>query len=157
MQSFLLKYLTPFVHSVLTLITKVSTGRSIIGTQDGLVYVWELSTGNKLATLLCFGDKDGMREIALATYNGEVLFFKCLSLHDYDYGDYVDESMWGDEEWTEVEHEKVEKYVDIDAHLVCTPVYYDNPEHKKELGDLDILVGTSFGLYYVLDHLNNQF
>uniref|UniRef100_A0A9I9EEN9 Uncharacterized protein n=1 Tax=Cucumis melo TaxID=3656 RepID=A0A9I9EEN9_CUCME len=32
--------------------------------------------------------------------------------------------MWGDEEWTEVEHEKVEKYVDIDAHLVCTPVSY---------------------------------
>uniref|UniRef100_A0A9I9D179 Uncharacterized protein n=2 Tax=Cucumis melo TaxID=3656 RepID=A0A9I9D179_CUCME len=30
--------------------------------------------------------------------------------------------MWGDEELTEVEHEKVEKYVDIDAHLVCTPV-----------------------------------
>ena len=67
-------------------------------------------------------DKDGVREIALTTYNGEVLFFRCLSLHDYDYGDYVDESMWGDEEWTEVEHEKVEKYVDIDAHLVCTPV-----------------------------------
>ena len=25
-------------------------------------------------------DKDGMREIALGTYNGEVLFFRCLSL-----------------------------------------------------------------------------
>lgn len=42
--------------------------------------------------------------------------------YNYDYDDYVDESMWGDEEWTEVKHEKVEEYVDIDAHLLCTPV-----------------------------------
>ncbi|TYJ99646.1 DEFECTIVE IN EXINE FORMATION 1 family protein [Cucumis melo var. makuwa] len=47
---------------------------------------------------------------------------RCLSLLDYDYGDYVDESMREDEEWTEVQLEKVEKYVDIDAHLVCTPL-----------------------------------
>lgn len=42
--------------------------------------------------------------------------------YNYDYDDYVDESMWGDEEWTEVKHEKVEESVDIDAHLLCTPV-----------------------------------
>lgn len=42
--------------------------------------------------------------------------------YNYDYDDYVDESMWGDEEWTEDKHEKVEEYVDIDAHLLCTPV-----------------------------------
>ncbi|KAL6534350.1 Protein DEFTIVE IN EXINE FORMATION 1 [Orobanche hederae] len=149
--------------------------------------------------------------------------------YNYDYDDYVDESMWGDEEWTEAEHEKLEDYVHIDAHVLCTPViadidndgvlemivavsyffdreYYDNPEHLKELGgidigkyvaggivvfnldmkqvkwsvqldlstdigtfrayiyssptvvdldgdgNLDILVGTSFGLFYVLDH-----
>ncbi|XVE76505.1 hypothetical protein DITRI_Ditri12bG0179000 [Diplodiscus trichospermus] len=149
--------------------------------------------------------------------------------YSYDYDDYVDESMWGDEEWTEGQHEKMEDYVNIDAHILSTPViadidndgvsemivavsyffdheYYDNPEHMKELGgidigkyvaggivvfnldtkqvkwtkdldlstdtanfrahiysspnvvdldgdgNLDILVGTSYGLFYVLDH-----
>ncbi|KAH6806290.1 defective in exine formation protein [Perilla frutescens var. frutescens] len=149
--------------------------------------------------------------------------------YNYDYDDYVDETMWGEEEWTEAQHEKLEDYVHIDAHVLCTPViadidhdgvsemvvavsyffdreYYDNPEHLKELGgidigkyvaggivvfnldtkqvkwstqldlstdtakfrayiyssptvvdldgdgNLDILVGTSFGLFYVLDH-----
>nr|CAD1822120.1 unnamed protein product [Ananas comosus var. bracteatus] len=149
--------------------------------------------------------------------------------YHYDYDDYVDESMWGDEDWTEQEHAKMEDYVDVDAHILCTPViadidndgvqemivgvsyffdreYYDNQEHRKELGgidiekyvasgivvfnldtkqvkwtadldlsidsgnfrayiyssptvvdldgdgNMDILVGTSFGLFYVLDH-----
>ncbi|KAL5809167.1 hypothetical protein ACOSQ3_029858 [Xanthoceras sorbifolium] len=149
--------------------------------------------------------------------------------YSYDYDDYVNDAMWGDEEWTEGQHEKLEDYVNIDSHILCTPViadidsdgvsemivavsyffdheYYDNPEHLKELGgiditkyvagaivvfnldtkqvkwiteldlstdtskfrayiyssptvvdldgdgNLDILVGTSFGLFYVLDH-----
>ncbi|KAJ4970335.1 hypothetical protein NE237_003434 [Protea cynaroides] len=149
--------------------------------------------------------------------------------YNYDYDDYVDESMWGDEEWAEHIHEKMEDYVDIDSHILCTPViadidndgisemvlavsyffdheYYDNPLHLKELGgidigkyvassivvfnldtkqvkwttqldlstdagnfsayvyssptvvdldgdgNLDILVGTSYGFFYVLDH-----
>uniref|UniRef100_A0A164T0K8 DEX1 C-terminal domain-containing protein n=1 Tax=Daucus carota subsp. sativus TaxID=79200 RepID=A0A164T0K8_DAUCS len=149
--------------------------------------------------------------------------------YNYDYDDYVDENMWGDEEWTEAQHEALENYVNIDSHILCTPViadidndgvsemivavsyffdheYYDNPEHLKELGgidigkyvaggivvfnldtkqvkwtskldlstdtakfrgyiyssptvvdldgdgNLDILVGTSYGLFYVLDH-----
>ncbi|KAK8685331.1 hypothetical protein V6N13_041334 [Hibiscus sabdariffa] len=152
--------------------------------------------------------------------------------YNYDYDDYVDESMWGDEEWTEGQHEKLEDYVNIDSHILSTPViadidndgvtemivavsyffdheYYDNPEHMKELGsidigkyvaggivvfnldtkqvkwakdldlstdtanfrahiysspnvvdldgdgNLDILVGTSYGLFYVLDHHGN--
>ncbi|TYH54732.1 hypothetical protein ES332_D09G190400v1 [Gossypium tomentosum] len=152
--------------------------------------------------------------------------------YNYDYDDYVDESMWGDEEWVEGQHEKLEDYVNIDSHILSTPViadidndgvsemivavsyffdheYYDNPEHRKELGDidigkyvaggivvfnldtkqvkwtkdldlstdtadfhahiysspnvvdldgdgnLDILVGTSFGLFYLLDHHGN--
>lgn len=40
----------------------------------------------------------------------------------YDYDDYVDESMWGGEEWVEGEHENSEDYVNIDAHILCTPV-----------------------------------
>lgn len=42
--------------------------------------------------------------------------------YSYDYDDYVDESMWGDEEWTEVKHEKLEDYVNVDSHILCTPV-----------------------------------
>ena len=42
--------------------------------------------------------------------------------YNYDYDDYVDESMWGDEEWTEAQHEKPEDYVNIDSHILCTPV-----------------------------------
>ncbi|XP_026659237.2 protein DEFECTIVE IN EXINE FORMATION 1-like isoform X2 [Phoenix dactylifera] len=81
--------------------------------------------------------------------------------YKYDYDDYVDESMWGDEEWTELEHEKMEDYVNIDSHILSTPViadidndgtqemivavsyffdreYYDNPEHSADLGGIDI-------------------
>eukprot|EP00250_Pteridium_aquilinum_P004014 c14266_g1_i1 orf=272-2908(+) len=81
--------------------------------------------------------------------------------YQYDYDDYVDESMWGDENWKEAQHEKEEDYINIDAHILCTPViadidqdgvdemviatsyffdreYYDKPENIKELGDVDI-------------------
>uniref|UniRef100_A0A1D1ZA04 Lambda-carrageenase n=1 Tax=Anthurium amnicola TaxID=1678845 RepID=A0A1D1ZA04_9ARAE len=152
--------------------------------------------------------------------------------YNYDYDDYVDESMWRDEGWEEEMHDKMEDYVDVDSHILCTPViadidndgtsemiiavsyffdreYYDNPDHLAELGginidkyvagsivvfnldtkqvkwkrdldvsidtgnfrayiyssptvvdldgdgNLDILVGTSFGLCYALDHRGN--
>lgn len=42
--------------------------------------------------------------------------------YNYDYDDYVDESMWGDEEWTEVKHERLEDYVNVDSHILSTPV-----------------------------------
>ncbi|KAJ6808984.1 protein DEFECTIVE IN EXINE FORMATION 1 [Iris pallida] len=149
--------------------------------------------------------------------------------YNYDYDDIVDETMWGDEDWMEGTHEKLEDYVNVDAHILCTPViadidnddiqemivavsyffdreYYEKPEHMADLGgidiekyvasgivvfnldtkqvkwtadldlsletgtyrayiyssptvvdldgdgNLDILVGTSFGLVYALDH-----
>ncbi|KAG0582223.1 hypothetical protein KC19_3G044000 [Ceratodon purpureus] len=82
--------------------------------------------------------------------------------YSYDYDDYVDESMWADDSWSEAQHLKEADFIDIDAHILCTPViadidrdgvdelivaasyffdreYYDNPEHTKELPDgLDI-------------------
>lgn len=42
--------------------------------------------------------------------------------YSYDYDDYIDETMWGDEEWTEQQHERAEDYVNIDSHILCTPV-----------------------------------
>ncbi|KAK1264742.1 hypothetical protein QJS04_geneDACA011425 [Acorus gramineus] len=172
----------------------------------------------------------GLEEDADSSFD---LFRDANELGDeYDYDDYVDEPMWGDEDWIEGMHEKMEDFVTIDSHILCTPViadidndgssemivavsyffdreYYDNPEHSKELGEiniekyvagsivvfnldtkqvkwtreldmstdagtyrayiyssptvvdldgdgkLDILVGTSFGLFYILDHHGN--
>lgn len=43
--------------------------------------------------------------------------------HDtYDYDDYVDESMWSDDSWSEAQHLKEADFIDIDAHILCTPV-----------------------------------
>lgn len=42
--------------------------------------------------------------------------------YNYDYDDYVDETMWGDEEWTEAQHEASQNYVHVDSHILCTPV-----------------------------------
>lgn len=40
----------------------------------------------------------------------------------YDYDDYVDESMWADDSWAEAQHVKETDYIDVDAHILCTPV-----------------------------------
>jgi len=45
--------------------------------------------------------------------------------YNYDYDDYVNESMWGDEDWKEQEHEKEENFVSVDAHILSTPVIAD--------------------------------
>ncbi|KOM29368.1 hypothetical protein LR48_Vigan661s000500 [Vigna angularis] len=45
--------------------------------------------------------------------------------YSYDYDDYVDETMWGDEEWSEVKHDKLEDHVNVDSHILCTPVIAD--------------------------------
>ncbi|OEL25032.1 Protein DEFECTIVE IN EXINE FORMATION 1 [Dichanthelium oligosanthes] len=187
----------------------------------------ESDSGAKVATTV--ENKEPLEEDADASFD---LFRDPEDLPDeynYDYDDYVDDSMWGDEDWKEQEHEKAEDYVSIDAHILSTPViadidkdgiqemviavsyffdreYYDNPEHAKELegidiekyvassivvfnldtrqvkwaadldlstdtvnfrahvyssptvvdldgdGYLDILVGTGYGLFYVIDH-----
>lgn len=42
--------------------------------------------------------------------------------YSYDYDDYVDDSMWGDEDWKEAAHQNLEDYVLIDSHILSTPV-----------------------------------
>ncbi|XP_018433604.1 protein DEFECTIVE IN EXINE FORMATION 1 [Raphanus sativus] len=204
---------------------------SSIGSADGHSDNKDNSEGVRMATV----ENDGVLEAeADSAFDflrdndelGDEEFFS-------DYDDYVNETMWGDEEWVEEKHDYTEDYVNIDAHILCTPViadidkdgvqemvvavsyffdpeYYDNPEHLKELGGgidiknyvassivvfsletkqvkwvkeldlstdnanfrayiyssptvvdldgdgyLDILVGTSFGLFYAMDHHGN--
>ncbi|BBM96733.1 hypothetical protein MPTK1_1g00230 [Marchantia polymorpha subsp. ruderalis] len=111
-------------------------------------------------------DQDAMEEEAKASFdvfreedeNGED---GLTEEYDYDYDDYVNEGMWDNNEWDEGAHEKIEDFVQVDAHILCTPViadidndgvdemvvaasyfydreYYEMPEHAKELGDLDL-------------------
>lgn len=46
--------------------------------------------------------------------------------YTYDYDDYVDESMWADDSWSEGQHLKEADFIDIDAHILCTPVRIAN-------------------------------
>ncbi|KAJ3682677.1 hypothetical protein LUZ60_012904 [Juncus effusus] len=89
--------------------------------------------------------------------------------YSYDYDDYVDESMWGDEDWKERKHEKLEDFVNVDSHILSTPViadidrdgvdemvvavsyffdreYYDKPENSAELGGIDISKYVASGI-----------
>nr|CAB3492633.1 unnamed protein product [Digitaria exilis] len=220
------------ISSVTTAADTSQTQRRLLQTADksddktGSSNTHENDSGAKAATV---ENDEPLEEDADASFD---LFRDPEDLPDeynYDYDDYVDESMWGDEDWKEEEHEKAENYVSIDAHILSTPViadidkdgvqemviavsyffdheYYDNPEHAKELegidigkyvasgivvfnldtrqvkwtaeldlstdsvnfrahvyssptvvdldgdGYLDILVGTGYGLFYVIDH-----
>lgn len=69
--------------------------------------------------------------------------------YNYDYDDYVDESMWGDEEWSEAQHEKLEDYVNIDAHVLCTPVSL-NPIDSRSLFCLRSIVFQTNGIKHNL-------
>jgi hypothetical protein len=42
--------------------------------------------------------------------------------YSYDYDDYVDDSMWGDEDWRETAHQSLQDYVLVDSHILSTPV-----------------------------------
>lgn len=198
----------------------IKSGESVSGSKDNKAQDVRAATVENEAGL----EADADSSFELFRENDEL-----ADEYNYDYDDYVDENLWGDEEFTEAQHEALENYVNIDSHILCTPViadidndgvsemivavsyffdheYYDNPEHLKELGgidigkyvaggivvfnldtkqvkwtvkldlstdtakfrgyiyssptvvdldgdgNLDILVGTSYGLFYVLDH-----
>ncbi|CAM6082341.1 unnamed protein product [Calypogeia fissa] len=77
----------------------------------------------------------------------------------YDYDDYVNEDMWGEDGWDVIQHhEKMEKLIEVDSHILTTPViadidkdgvdemviavsyfydneYYESSDHAKELGE----------------------
>lgn len=89
------------------------------GAQDG--HSEHHTTGAKMQGTTVENDQD-LEEEADSSFD---LFRDADELADeynYDYDDYVDESMWGDENWTEESHEKLEDYVSIDSHILCTPV-----------------------------------
>ncbi|KAJ4761384.1 hypothetical protein LUZ62_071759 [Rhynchospora pubera] len=89
--------------------------------------------------------------------------------YSYDYDDYVDESMWGDEDWKEAAHQNLQDYVHVDSHILSTPViadidhdgvqemvvavsyffdreYYDKQENRADLGDIDISKYVASGI-----------
>ncbi|KAE9452286.1 hypothetical protein C3L33_15819, partial [Rhododendron williamsianum] len=74
--------------------------------------------------------------------------------YNYDYDDYVDEYLWGDEEWTEA-HLTVVNYVDIDAHILCTTVIagIDNDGVSKMIFDVSYFFRSR---EYVMLKLENE-
>ncbi|KAI5081941.1 hypothetical protein GOP47_0001684 [Adiantum capillus-veneris] len=148
-----------------------SDGSASRGAQRRLLEDSEVSqtqniAGDKNQTPTVENDQESLEDVADASF--EVFRDEDENMEDglteeyqYDYDDYVDESMWGDENWKEAQHEREEDYVNIDAHILCTPViadidqdgvdemviatsyffdheYYDKPENIKELGNIDI-------------------
>lgn len=67
--------------------------------------------------------------------------------YSYDYDDYVNETMWGDEEWVEGQHENSEDYVNIDAHILCTPVSFIYVKNRF-LGLIAFMRDLTVSLFY---------
>lgn len=42
--------------------------------------------------------------------------------YPYNYEDYPNEDLWGDEDWSEVQHAADKEFIHVDAHILCTPV-----------------------------------
>ncbi|XP_030479712.1 protein DEFECTIVE IN EXINE FORMATION 1 [Cannabis sativa] len=222
------------ISSVGTEINGTSTGRRLLDDNNskGSQESESKSTSKEDTPVVTVENEGGLEADADSSFELLRDSDELADEYNYDYDDYVDETMWGDEEWKEGQHEKLEDYVNVDSHILCTPViadidkdgipemvvavshffdheYYGNSENMKELGDidigkyvassivvfnldtkevkwtaeldlstdsanyrayiyssptvadldgdgyLDILVGTSYGLFYVLDHHGN--
>ena len=103
---------------------KTSTGRRLLEDNNlkGAEQVGSESKGKEEVRAATVENEEGLEADADSSFE---LFRNSDDLADeynYDYDDYVDESLWGDEEWNEGKHEKLEDYVNVDSHILCTPV-----------------------------------
>ncbi|KAJ7534472.1 hypothetical protein O6H91_13G096300 [Diphasiastrum complanatum] len=118
----------------------------------------ETQEGTGLKNVTVENEQDGLEADAEASFDifrDEQENMEGLSdEYAYDYDDFVDESLWGDESWVEGLHETEEDYVHIDSHILCTPVIADIDrdgvdemivaasfffdQHATELGGLEV-------------------
>lgn len=119
-----------------TLGTSVNSSTTETGTKSGRRLL--AADGSKESADSHSDNKDNNEGVRMATVENDGVLeaeadssFDLLRDNDelgdeysYDYDDYVNETMWGDEEWVEGQHENSEDYVNIDAHILCTPVSF---------------------------------